>query len=61
MYGGSFYLLSVFHVIDYADLVLAMETNLPPKANTVPVAYLVGFIYYDLLKVGEETNAEALL
>lgn len=60
-YKNSFYLLSVFHVINYDELNLYMETNWPIDETGVPLIPVSGFVYFDLLKIAQTANGDELL
>ncbi|PTX43438.1 hypothetical protein C8P64_1966 [Christiangramia gaetbulicola] len=56
----NFYLITVFHNIQYRDLSIFLETNLPPEDNTVPLVPVGNFLFFDLLKVSKDSNFEEL-
>lgn len=57
-YLNQFFLISVSHVTNNDELTTFLETNMPSENNKTPLKPIGGLVYYDLLKITDDTELE---
>ncbi len=60
-YKEDFFLLSVSHVTDYKDLIVTLETNLPPENGIVPLLPVGGLVHYSLITLAQDVTGQDVL